>query len=76
MRLWQCACAPKPVKVRVASDDFQATCQRCATAFKRADRSGSGEPAVDLDGNVTTAAVTPVVPVVRGAVAATGGDRS
>jgi len=31
-RLWVCAC---PVRVRVASDDFQATCTRCGTAFTR-----------------------------------------
>jgi hypothetical protein len=35
MRLWECACTPKPVKVRVASDDFRATCDRCDSAFKR-----------------------------------------
>jgi hypothetical protein len=36
MRLWECQC-PKPIKVRVASDDFQATCNRCGTAFTRPD---------------------------------------
>jgi hypothetical protein len=76
MRLWQCACGPRPVKVRVASDDFQATCQRCGTAFQRADQPSSGEPAVDLDFTTTTAAMRPVEPVGRGALAATGGDRS
>jgi len=35
MRLWECACQPKPVKVRVASDDFHATCNLCHTAFTR-----------------------------------------
>jgi hypothetical protein len=35
LRLWQCAC-PRPVKVRVASDDFQATCNRCNHPFVRA----------------------------------------
>jgi hypothetical protein len=32
LRLWQCSCG---VKVRVASDDFRATCERCATSFNR-----------------------------------------
>lgn len=36
LRLWVCEC-PKPVKVRVASDDFQATCSRCGQAFKRGE---------------------------------------
>lgn len=34
LRLWECRC-PKPVKVRVASDDFQAHCDRCGSAFER-----------------------------------------
>lgn len=34
LRLWQCHCA-KPVKVRIASDDFQATCNRCGTEFEQ-----------------------------------------
>ena len=34
LRLYHCECLP-PVKVRVASDDFQATCNRCAGAFTR-----------------------------------------
>lgn len=34
MRLWECEC-DKPVKVRVASDDFQATCDRCGESFSR-----------------------------------------
>jgi hypothetical protein len=33
MRLWECVGCPKPIKVRVASDDFQATCNRCGTDF-------------------------------------------
>ena len=33
LRLWQCAC---PVKVRVASDDFEATCNICDSTFKQA----------------------------------------
>jgi hypothetical protein len=82
MRLWQCGCAPRPVKVRVASDDFQATCQRCGTAFKRADQPASGGRAADpdnpdgmcgIDGNATTSAV--VTAVVDGAWAAIGGER-
>jgi hypothetical protein len=35
LRLWECDCA-KPVKVRVASDDFQAHCDRCDGRFHRA----------------------------------------
>jgi hypothetical protein len=38
LRLWECACTPKPVKVRLASDDFRATCDRCHAAFTRADQ--------------------------------------
>jgi hypothetical protein len=34
LRLWECECA-RPVKVRIASDDFQATCNRCGTSFTR-----------------------------------------
>jgi hypothetical protein len=34
LRLWVCECG---VKARVASDDFDATCNRCGSAFKRAD---------------------------------------
>lgn len=33
LRLWECTGCPAPVKVRVASDDFQATCDRCGTHF-------------------------------------------
>lgn len=36
LRLWICAC-DEPVKVRVASDDFDATCNRCETPFIRGD---------------------------------------
>lgn len=32
LRLWECAC---PVKVRVASDDFRATCDRCGGKFEK-----------------------------------------
>jgi hypothetical protein len=35
LRLWECECAPKPIKVRVSSDNFQAHCDRCGAAFKR-----------------------------------------
>jgi len=34
LRLWECAC-PRPVKVRVSSDDFRAHCDLCNSAFKR-----------------------------------------
>jgi hypothetical protein len=32
LRLWECAC---PVKVRVASDEFNATCGECDSPFER-----------------------------------------
>ena len=35
LRLWLCACVPV-VRVRVASDTFDATCNRCGSAFTRA----------------------------------------
>lgn len=35
LRLWECEC-DRPVKVRIASDDFQAHCDRCGEAFHRA----------------------------------------
>jgi hypothetical protein len=35
LRLWHCQC-PRPVKVRVASDAFDATCNVCRAAFTRA----------------------------------------
>lgn len=38
LRLWECSCEP-PVKVRVASDDFQATCKRCGEPFTRPEES-------------------------------------
>jgi len=34
LRLWECECA-KPVKVRIASDDFKAHCDECGAAFTR-----------------------------------------
>ena len=33
LRLWECRC-PKPVKVRVASDTFDATCGKCNQPFE------------------------------------------
>lgn len=33
LRLWECACQPKPVKVRVAADEFKAHCDCCGEAF-------------------------------------------
>ena len=39
LRLYHCACTP-PVKVRVASDYFAATCQRCGADFARVDPTG------------------------------------
>jgi hypothetical protein len=38
LRLWMCDCG---VKVRVASDDFRAECQRCGSAFTRAIPTGT-----------------------------------
>jgi hypothetical protein len=36
LRLYMCACRePRPVKVRVASDDFQARCLVCESSFQR-----------------------------------------
>jgi uncharacterized paraquat-inducible protein A len=37
MRLWECKCE-RPVKVRVASDEFEATCDRCNAKFERGDK--------------------------------------
>jgi hypothetical protein len=34
LRLWECECE-RPVKVRVASDDFRAHCDECGESFKR-----------------------------------------
>src|SRR5262249_54357460 len=34
LRLWECACTP-PVKVRVARDDFDATCNVCGRVYTR-----------------------------------------
>lgn len=38
LRLWECAC---PVKVRVASDDFRAICERCRARFENRSRTMS-----------------------------------
>jgi hypothetical protein len=38
LRLWHCDCG---IKVRVASDAFDATCNRCGTVFKQTDREGA-----------------------------------
>ena len=54
LRLWECGCAPKPVKVRVASDDFRATCDRCGTAFTRADHSSGTDKNSELLGEPPT----------------------
>lgn len=39
LRLYQCQC-PKPVKVRVASDDFNATCNECGCLFEQPEQEG------------------------------------
>lgn len=36
LRLYECCCTP-PVKVRVASDDYQARCLRCKQCFRLVD---------------------------------------
>lgn len=33
LKLWECACVPKPIKVRVAIKDFQARCLKCGKIF-------------------------------------------
>ncbi|MGH2719764.1 MAG: hypothetical protein ACRDJU_14470 [Actinomycetota bacterium] len=40
LRLWVCECTPKPVKVRVASDDFKATCDLCGAPFRLQEARG------------------------------------
>lgn len=37
LRKWICACAPKPVIVRVSSDTFDATCNACGARFERGE---------------------------------------
>ena len=47
LRLWMCEC-DKPVKVRLASDDFRATCDLCGKPFHRevpGERSGDAAAA-------------------------------
>jgi hypothetical protein len=38
LRLYECGCQPA-VKVRVASDDFRATCERCGCAFTQVGKA-------------------------------------
>ena len=33
LKLWVCNCTPRPVRVRVAIEDFQAKCLKCGTIF-------------------------------------------
>lgn len=40
LRKWTCDCG---VIVRVASDDFRATCDRCGCAFKREEKADGGD---------------------------------
>lgn len=62
LRLWICACK-RAVRVRVASDDFRATCQVCGTAFKRVlsspPTSQAPLPGTDV---VPAGAAAPVMP--------------
>jgi hypothetical protein len=37
LKLWECACVPKPVKIRVAIKDFRAKCLKCGKIFVRID---------------------------------------
>lgn len=52
MRLWICSCE-KPVKVRVARDDFRAHCDVCGAAFIR----GEPDPRPRSRGRVRSARV-------------------
>ena len=47
LRLWECPCG---VKVRVASDDFQATCGRCGGTFAHAARTAPEAAGTTIDG--------------------------
>lgn len=38
LKPWVCHCTPKPVRVRVAIQDFQARCLKCGHIFVRADQ--------------------------------------
>jgi predicted SprT family Zn-dependent metalloprotease len=42
LRLYECTCAP-PVKVRVASNEFQALCMRCEQPFLLVEQQQEGE---------------------------------
>lgn len=33
MRLYECGCAPKPQKIRAATDELDATCNKCGESF-------------------------------------------
>lgn len=46
LRLWVCECLPKPVRVRVASDDFRARCLTCGALFKR--DGGAAKPSTTV----------------------------
>ena len=35
LKLWVCSCTPRPVRVRVAIQDFQARCLKCGEIFVR-----------------------------------------
>lgn len=37
LRLWECDCAPKPVKIRCASDSLQALCLVCGCEFHKVE---------------------------------------
>lgn len=43
LRLWECKCQPKPVKLRVAKDDLKAMCMVCGEMFE----SQGSEPGPD-----------------------------
>jgi hypothetical protein len=38
LKLWICACKPRPVHVRVAISDFEAVCLKCNQKFIRANK--------------------------------------
>lgn len=38
LRLWECGCTPKPVKLRVASDDLDVTCNVCGSVFQKVEK--------------------------------------
>lgn len=54
-RLWQCECTP-PIKARVASDDFDATCNKCSKVFACVHGGGAGANlpgSVEREGSLT-----------------------